>query len=81
MKRGEKALAGFAEHPEDLGVEDAKKAVEIALRHAERFERLLGAKNVVLFGASDPRTGEKRAAAKILSRMKKRHFDALWGAK
>lgn len=81
MKRGGKSVAGFAEHPEDLGVEDAKKAVEIALRHAERFEQLLGAKNAVLFGASNPRTGEKRAAIKILSRMKKRHFDALWERK
>ena len=81
MRREAKSLAGFSEHPEDLGVEDAKKAVEIALRHAERFEQLLGAKNIVLFGAINPRTGEKRPASKILARMKKRHFDALWGAK
>ena len=80
MKRGGQSHAGFAEHPEDLGVEDARKAVEIALRHAERFQQLLGAKNTVLFGATDPRTGETRAAAKILSRMKQRHFDVLWGA-
>ena len=80
LKRVGPSHAGFAEHPEDLSVEDAKKAVEIALRHAERFEQLLGAKNAVLFGATNPRTGDKRAATKILSGMKKRHFDALWGA-
>jgi hypothetical protein len=79
LKRMGPSHAGFAEHPEDLSVEDAKKAVEIALRHAERFEQLLGAKNAVLFGATNSKTGEVRAAAKILSHKKKRYFDAIWG--
>ena len=81
MKRVGQSHAGFAEHPEDLGVEDAKKAVEIALLHAERFEHLLGAKNAVLFGAINPKTGAKIAATKILSRMKTRYFDTIWGVK
>ena len=46
------AIHAFAEHPEDLSVEDAKKAVEIALRHAERFEQL--------FGAQARESGERR---------------------
>jgi hypothetical protein len=63
MKRREKPLVGFAEHPEDLGIDDARRAVEIALRHAERFEQLIGAKGKdVLFGVSDPRTGKRRTA-------------------
>ena len=79
MKREGKSHARFAEHPEDLGAEDARKAVEIALRHSARFEELLGAKNAVMFGVPSTRTGEKRAASRILARMKKRHFDAVWG--
>jgi hypothetical protein len=82
LKRGGVSHAGFAEHPEDLSVEDAKKAVEIALRHAERFEQLLGAKDgSILFGAISSKTGDKRAAARILSKKKKRYFDEIWGVK
>jgi hypothetical protein len=63
-----------------LSVEDAKKSIEIALRHAQRFEELLGASNAVLFGATNPKTGEIRAATKILSKMKRRYFDSLWAS-
>jgi hypothetical protein len=77
MKRGKSSIAGFAEHPEELENQDARKAVEIALRHAERFEQLLGSKNAVLFGRINSRTGMATAADVTLSRMR-RHFDGVW---
>jgi hypothetical protein len=80
MKRP-KSRAGFAEHPEDLSVEDAQKAVEIALLHADRFEQIFAAKNAVLFGATSAQTGNQRSAAKVLSTRKKRYFDAIWNVK
>lgn len=73
-----KPLARFAQHPEDLSQDDARKAVEIALRHAERFEYLVGCKNEHLFGVVNWRTGRIESATRVLARLRTRHFDSLW---
>lgn len=68
----------FAEHPEKLSQKDAKKAVEIALRHAERFEQLFSAPGKTYFSRINPRTGVVQSPTSVLARMRKRYFDSIW---
>ena len=77
MRRVRNAFASFAEHPGDLDLDDARKAVEIALRHAERFEQLFGSLNSIEFGRTDSR-GKRQRASMVLSRIPRRHFDSIW---
>lgn len=76
MHRTKSAVAGFAQHPDDLGRDDGRKAVEIALRHAERMEKLFSP-GFTYFSRINPRTGKVQHATKMLARMK-RHFDGVW---
>ncbi len=68
----------FANHPADLVREDARKAVEIALRHAERFEQLFGRQGATLFGRVNPRTGAAQNPTDVLARMRPRYFVSIW---
>lgn len=68
----------FAEHPEELGRNDAKKAVEIALRHAARFEELFFSGGSAYFSRINTRTGKVVSAAGLLARMRGRYFDTKW---
>jgi hypothetical protein len=76
MRRTKSAVAGFAQHPDDLDKADGLKAVEIALRHAERMEELFSPGSTH-FSRINPRTGKVHNPAKVLAGMK-RHFDEVW---
>ena len=78
MKRSRKPSAAFPEHPADLDRQDANKAVEIAVRHAERFEELFSPPGATYFSRINPRTGATQNPAQVLARMRSRHFDAIW---
>jgi len=80
MRAPTRTVARLAQHPSDLGREDARKAVEIALRHAQRFEELFGREGACLFGRVNPRTNRAESATTVLKRMRRRCFDALWDA-
>jgi hypothetical protein len=80
MQAPKKALAKFAQHPKRLGPHDARKAVEIALRHSQRFEELFDRQGACLFGRVNASANRGETAAIVLKRMKRRHFDALWHA-
>ncbi len=78
MRTPKQAVAKFVEHPEDLQRKDALKAVEIALRHAERLEQLFGRKGTYLFGRVNSRTNRPESPTEVLARMRGRYFDAHW---
>jgi hypothetical protein len=78
MRRHKNSSGTFAEHPTDLGREDARKAVEIALRHAMRFEQLFCSQGSTYFSRINPQTGVVQSPASVLARMRRRHFDSIW---
>ena len=74
-----RSVANFASTLGTLGREDAHKAVEIAVRHAGRFEQLFGRPGACLFGRLTRRNQPQNPDA-ILAAMKRRYFDAAWSA-
>jgi hypothetical protein len=78
MRSPKNVLSVFARHPAELGREDAKKAVEIALRHAARFDELFCSRGLCNFSRIDPQTRVIQSPSKMLSRMRLRYFDSIW---
>lgn len=78
MRRSKKSGNAFAEHPAELDRQDARKAVEIALRHAERFEELFSPPGATYFSRINPLTKTVQSPAQVLARMRPRYFDAIW---
>lgn len=80
LRAPKNTIARFAQSLSAMGRDDAKKAVEIALRHAERLEQLFGrpaSKTSGLFGRLDSR-GRFQSAAAVLKGGRRRFFDAEW---
>jgi len=73
-------IAKFAGTLAVLGREDGRKAAEIALRHAERFDQLFGRPQACLFGRINPRSNVPQSPKTVLARMKHRFFDSPWCA-
>jgi hypothetical protein len=78
MRRHKRSRGAFGEHPSELGRDDARKAVEIALRHAVRLDELLCRKGETYFSRIVPQTGKIQSPATVLARKRHRYFDALW---
>jgi hypothetical protein len=78
MRPRKDAIAKFAGTLAVLGREDGRKAVEIALRHAERFEQLFGRPGACLFGRINPRSNVEQSPTTVLARMNRRFFDSPW---
>ena len=77
-KMASRPSGAFANHPADLGKEDARKAVEIALRHAQRFAELFCPNGETYFSRIDPQTNKVQDPTTALAKMRRRHFDAVW---
>ena len=73
-------IAKFANSLVAFNREDGRKAVEIALRHAERFEQMFGQPGRCLFGRVNPRTKTVQSPTMVLARMRGRFFDSQWCA-
>lgn len=68
----------FVGHPADLGKEDARKAVEIALRHAQRLAELFCSNGETYFSRINPQTKKVQDPSSVLASMRKRYFDEAW---
>jgi hypothetical protein len=80
MRPPKDPIAKFAGTLAVLGREDGRKALEIALRHAERFEELFGRPEACLFGRINPRSNLAQSPTTVLAHMKHRFFDSPWCA-